>query len=268
MDVTFSPPGVESTAITVHRPVIGGIKVSVNGVPATRLRGRTLSWQIAYPDGTMHELLLKGQWMGLKAVMDGVELPLERPIPTLERGMIVMPFLLVIGGVVGALIGVGAAALNARIARAAWPRAVKAISMLGVFAGGVFTYLLVGIAAVPLEPITTGMCVNGIHAAADTPNATWRSVRCDAPHDDEIVGTTTRTDAAFPGESALFDTSQPDCANAFASYVGIDFDRSRLDMVIVVPSQITWAKGDRTVACVVFAPGGGQLQATVRGTAQ
>lgn len=121
MDVTFTAPGTTEPSITVRRPGIGRISVLVDGVPARRIHSRALSYEIPFPDGVIKEMRLTGQWTGLKAVIDGSEIPLERPTRPYERVLTFLPFILVIGGILGALIAVGASALNARLARMRWP---------------------------------------------------------------------------------------------------------------------------------------------------
>ena len=57
------------------------------------------------------------------------------------------------------------------------------------------------------------------------------------------------------------------CLAAFATYVGIDFQSSALTMIAVTPSDVTWAKGDRQIACVAIGPGGLPMTNTVKGSA-
>ena len=54
----------------------------------------------------------------------------------------------------------------------------------------------------------------------------------------------------------------------FADYVGIGFDASRLEMFYLYPSEETWGRGDRQIACIVTAPAGGELTGSVAGTAR
>lgn len=39
-------------------------------------------------------------------------------------------------------------------------------------------------------------------------------------------------------------------------------------MIVLVPTDQLWAKGDRTVGCIVVEPDGRQMTESVRGTAQ
>jgi hypothetical protein len=37
-------------------------------------------------------------------------------------------------------------------------------------------------------------------------------------------------------------------------------------MVVVVPSEVAWAKGDRNIACLVITTDGTRITGTVKGT--
>ena len=66
----------------------------------------------------------------------------------------------------------------------------------------------------------------------------------------------------------LLDFAQAPCRAAFESYVGISFDVSVLDMIILTPTDVTWIKGDRDMNCVVLALDGSRITGSVRGTAR
>jgi hypothetical protein len=53
---------------------------------------------------------------------------------------------------------------------------------------------------------------------------------------------------------------------AFESYVGGSFDASSLTMILIVPTDVTWLKGDRTIACVALSSSGAKLTGSIRGT--
>ena len=62
--------------------------------------------------------------------------------------------------------------------------------------------------------------------------------------------------------------AQDPCLDAFAEYVGIDFQTSSLDMILVTPTDLTWLKGDREIECVVLTTDAGKLTGSVRGFAR
>jgi hypothetical protein len=62
--------------------------------------------------------------------------------------------------------------------------------------------------------------------------------------------------------------AQTQCGGAFGTYVGVDFQSSSLEMFIAMPSDLTWAKGDRQIGCVVLAADDTMLTGSVKGTAR
>ena len=57
------------------------------------------------------------------------------------------------------------------------------------------------------------------------------------------------------------------CPQLFASYIGIAFDVSRLEMLYLYPSEDTWGQGDRQIACIATGSDGEQLTGTLAGGA-
>lgn len=270
MDIPFNIPGTTEPAITVRRPALGSISVLVDGHPAKRRKGRTLSFDIPLADGSVTELHLTGQWTGLKAVVNGVETPLEPRVPRFAIAMMFLPLALgLVGGLLGASFGLGAAAINARVARGPWAWPIKVAAMLGATVLAVALYFGMAIAIAPLPTLTTGSCINGVQDGAEMTIDTSRAVDCAVAHDNEVIASIPYTgDGAFPGQPALNAFAQAPCTEAFAAYVGIDFDASSLDMFLATPTDLSWAKGDRQISCVVAAPAGGKLTGSVRWTAQ
>jgi hypothetical protein len=273
VDKTFTLPGTTGPQIMVHRPALGTIRVLIDGVPAVRRKGRTLTYDVPLADGSTTDLTLKGQWTGLRAVANGVVMPLEPTVPGYALVVMFLPLVLVIGGILGALVGLGGAAINARLVRGRASGAVKVLAMLGVTVVAIVVYfgvaLGVGFAVAPIPTLQAGTCVNGIKAGVSVTGDIARPVDCANPHDNEVIGSTVYApDGAFPGQDALKSFADTACAEAFEPYVGVAFDPSSLDMIAVTPSELTWAKGDRQVSCVVVAGNGGQLTGSVKGTGQ
>lgn len=270
MGSTFRIPGTSGPDIEVHRSLLGNIKVLVNGVPLKSTSRRRLTYTIPLEDGSTTELQLYGQWRGLKAVVNGAEIPLERQVSLWEAVLMFLPMVLVVvGGLIGGLFAVGGSAINVRLARLQIPAPVRAASMVGVAALSVALYFGAALAIAPVASLATGVCLNGVREGATVTAASSRAVDCAQPHDNEVVGTARYSpDGAYPGDAALIAFGQKPCVDAFLAYVGIDYQSSVLDMIIVTPSDLTWVKGDRSIACVVIAPGGERLTGSVRGTAR
>lgn len=268
VDIPFRIPGTTEPEIIIRRSALGNIAVLVGGVPVKRRRGRNLTYDIRLSDGTVKELRLNGQWTGLKAVVDGVETPLEPRVSRILVALIFLPLaLVVIGGLIGGLIGGAASMVNLAISRAAIRTPLKFAAMLATTILGAAIYFGVALAIVPLPTLETGQCLNGVREGADLSARSTRAVGCDQAHDNEVVGTVRYTgEAAYPGQQALFDYAAPSCYSAFASYVGVDFQTSALEMILVTPTDLTWVRGDREIACVALAPNAGKLTGSIKGT--
>jgi hypothetical protein len=270
VDISFRIPGTTEPEITVRRSALGSIKVFVDGTPARRRHRRRLSYDIPLSDGTVTELRLTGQWTNLKADINGVQTVLEPPVPRFAVILTFLPLALVLlGGLIGGLIGVGAAAINGRLARRQMPLPIKVISMLGVIALSVALYLGAAFAIAPIPTLETGTCVNGIRPSADMTASATRPVDCTKPHDNEVVGTLRHDgQGGYPGTAALETFAAAGCIAAFNAYVGGDFQSSTLQMLPFMPDELSWAKGARDISCVVLAGDGTQLTGSVKGTAR
>lgn len=269
MDIPFRIPGTTEPEIIIRRSALGNIAVLVGGAPVKRRRGRDLTYDIPLSDGTVKELRLNGQWTGLKAVVDGVETPLEPRVSRILVALIFLPLaLVVIGGLIGGLIGGFASMINLAISRAAMRAPLKFVAMLGATVLAVAIYFGVAFTLAPVAKLETGQCLNGVREGVGDLSATAaRGVSCAEAHDNEVVGTVSYPNSgAYPGQQVLVDFAAPGCYSAFATYVGVDFQTSELDMIAVTPSDLTWVKGDRVIACVALAPGGGKLTGSIKGT--
>jgi hypothetical protein len=269
VDVAFRIPGTTEPEIRVRGSAFGRFHVLVDGTPAKRIHRRTLSFEIPQPDGTIKELRLTGQWRGLKAVVDGVEIPLERQISPIEMGLTFLPLALILGGVVGGLVGLGGAAINARLIRTTWPAVAKAIATLGVAAGCLAIYLAVAVAVSPVETLATGACLDGVRLGSTVDLRDARTADCARTHDVEVIGVLRYGhEGSYPGENALLAYAEQPCRDAFISYIGVPYETSSLDMILIRPTEITWAKGDRQINCAVGTSDGTKLIGSVKGSAR
>jgi hypothetical protein len=267
MDLPFRIPGTTGPEIIVRRSPFGTFKVLVDGVPVNGRRGR---FPIHLSDGTVKELRLTGQWTGLKAVVDGVESPLEPPIPRFLLVLIFLPFAVgPFGGMIGGAFGGLGVAVNTGVARLRIGTAGKVFAMLGVAVLAAALYVVTAVAfrnaIAPVATLDVGICINGV--AEGQVLDSFDPVSCATPHDGEVVGSATHPGAsAYPSEAALADFAATPCIAAFNSYVGRDFQISSLAMLPLVPTESTWATGDRAITCVVLADDGSKLTMSVKGS--
>lgn len=133
MESSFRIPGTTGPEIVVRRSLLGDIKVFADGIPIKRSSRRSLTWQIPLLDGTTTELTLAGQWTGLRATVNGAQLPLERPLARWEVALAFLPFLLVVaGGLLGAVFAIVALAINTSLVRRPISPSIKAVAMIAV----------------------------------------------------------------------------------------------------------------------------------------
>jgi hypothetical protein len=270
VDSSFRIPGTLGPEIVVRGSVFRSVRVTANGVPVKRSSRRHLIFQIPLADGTTAEMRLVGQWTGMRAVVNGAEIPLERRLTRWEAALTFLPLgLALIGGLVGGLIGGVAFGINAAIARRPTRVPIKVASMLVVTAAAVALVLATAFVVAPIPTLTAGECLNGIGEGVTVTTDVARPVDCAAPHDNEVVGTFTYAGGgSFPGMTALGAYGETPCTDAFRTYVGVAFATSSLSMIEVVPTDLTWAKGDRSISCVVGTAAGSRLTGSVRGTAR
>lgn len=89
-------------------------------------------------------------------------------------------------------------------------------------------------------------------------------VDCAEPHYYEVYETTSlpdTADSAYPGDEKMQVAADAACYDAFADFVGVEYDDSLLDYWYLSPTESSWASGDRSVLCSVYDP-----DATTAGT--
>ncbi len=113
--------------------------------------------------------------------------------------------------------------------------------------------------AVPLTELKAGDCY-------DEASSGVAIVDCAEPHAYEVIAAFVVPNASYPG--ATIDAEvQPTCTQAFADFVGIDYDASVLTLRTIAPSSATWDEGSRQALCVVYDPSG-DTTGSLRGTAK
>jgi hypothetical protein len=268
VESTFRLPGTLGPEIIVRRGLFGGPSVLADGRPVKRRTWRGQTYDIPLPDGSTKELRLAGEWTGLKAIVDGTELPLERKLAPWEVVLTFLPIgIVAFGGAIGGAFGVLAAAVNTRIARAAVQPFIRVPAMLVVGAIALVAWYAVALAIAPLPRLTTGSCLNGIREGVVVTERNSRPVDCTSAHDNEVIGAGVYPGSGgYPGRATLDAFAEQTCLASFAGYVGVAYESSGLDMITVQPTDQTWLKGDRTVSCIVLLVNGTKLTGSVRGS--
>ena len=277
---TIRLPGTDGPDIVIERGALSKPRVRIDGRELPRTPGSKDAYALVTADGTTRSFSLKSDRNGLRVIADdGSEFALDPPRPLWETVLAFLPVgLVAIGGLIGGAFGGAAAAGNIAISRSDLRTPVRIAAMVALSAAAVVAWFVISITlATGLFPIPTyaaGQCVDGIEAGAvDTIDAaSIRETACTEPHGGEVIGVhalpATAAGATFPGISTIENEAADRCPTLFASYVGIDFEISRLEMFYLYPSEETWGRGDREIACIATGPAGEQLTGSVAGTAR
>ena len=90
------------------------------------------------------------------------------------------------------------------------------------------------------------------------------SVDCNQPHDGEYFHIFDFAGTNLPSDDEMDEESDEICGLIFEHYVGKPLAESTLDYYWILPDQETWAKGDHTVQCYVFAKDDRKLTGSMR----
>lgn len=108
----------------------------------------------------------------------------------------------------------------------------------------------------PFADLAIGDCFDPVEDRDDQALIAGIVRRCDERHLMEVIGIPVldyAETAPFPGDAEIDRQSDELCRAAFKSYVGVDFDDSRLDVTYYPPLPESWIDGDRLVVCIVEA---------------
>lgn len=79
---------------------------------------------------------------------------------------------------------------------------------------------------------------------------------CTDPHDAEIYAEFEFPKGDFPGDAVFTEKADTFCYDEFATYMGISYDDSTLDMTYLTPTSSSWSgTDDRLLQCVVYTSG-------------
>jgi hypothetical protein len=91
-------------------------------------------------------------------------------------------------------------------------------------------------------------------------------VDCTVEHEYEVTSATTLARSEkYPGDDAVDKAAEKKCKSAFASYVGLGIDESRLDLDFWTVGQDGWTDSEQTVICLVLDPSNDHLTRSLRG---
>lgn len=79
---------------------------------------------------------------------------------------------------------------------------------------------------------------------------------CTESHEYEVYFVSQVTGDVFPGDDAVTEQADLDCAAAFPSFAGIAYEESSLAVNFITPDAGLWASGDRQITCLISDPTG------------
>jgi hypothetical protein len=93
------------------------------------------------------------------------------------------------------------------------------------------------------------------------------AIPCSQPHDNEVYHLFELSAGGdFPGDEAVERIAVDGCFQPFEAFVGRDYASSRLDFGWVIPTDSSWAVGDREVVCFLFDVEFRDLTGSMRGS--
>lgn len=99
-----------------------------------------------------------------------------------------------------------------------------------------------------------GECIQEFDAEEEISDLTV--IPCEQEHDQEVFAVFEVADGDFPGEDAFKTQVEEDCVAEFATFVGVDFYDSELDIQWLEPTEDSWGQGDRELVCTILDPAG------------
>lgn len=94
----------------------------------------------------------------------------------------------------------------------------------------------------------------------------WTEVSCSGSRQVEVSFSAPFADELFPGDDYLATEAADTCAGAFETYVGIPAEQSQYNMNWLVPTEETWAEGNRDGICLIMSEDGSALTGTIKGS--
>ncbi len=142
------------------------------------------------------------------------------------------------------------------MARAGWILGALGIVGFGVFAWAVATERI----DTDIEPATTiavGDCIATLPPEGTVIDDDLDTVDCAVPHEAEVIamGNLNPGSEPFPGDTEVAMLVEERCLDAFATFVGMEYSQSVLEVYYVQPSELGWKIVDGEYTCMVYEPG-------------
>lgn len=115
--------------------------------------------------------------------------------------------------------------------------------------------------------VAVGDCLNDESVAEDQEVSEVPTVSCDEPHDSEVYAETDMEASEWPGDAGVDQEAQTFCEQEFASFIGLEYAMSELALSYYVPTEDSFANGDRAISCLVYDEAG-QTTGSLAGAAR
>lgn len=114
--------------------------------------------------------------------------------------------------------------------------------------------------------LTVGQCLSQDAATGDV--SVSQAVDCEKPHFGEVMSAgTVRTVGDRFDAAKIAEMANNFCVTSFEDFVGVRYDRSKLQVFPLVPSEASWKAGDRIATCVIY-DNSGSITGTLRGASR
>lgn len=118
-----------------------------------------------------------------------------------------------------------------------------------------------GCASLSVMRLSVGDCTQLPESAS---SYTLYATSCSSAHSAEVFALLPAQGDEFPAPEELEAYAEKECSAAFPTYVGIPATESALDVVWLTPSEESWKRGDRMIACLAAANGTQTLTQSVK----
>ena len=99
--------------------------------------------------------------------------------------------------------------------------------------------------------LTVGQCLSQDAATGDVGIA--QAVDCNKPHFGEVMAAgNVRTIGDRFDDAKIAELANNFCIKSFEDFTGLRYDRSKLQMFPLVPSEKSWKAGDRIATCIIY----------------
>ena len=114
------------------------------------------------------------------------------------------------------------------------------------------------------EDLEPGMCIDTKKLKSDYD---FWVVPCAKKHNREVIANTTLPGTTtWPGDRAVGKASDTACRAAFKKYIGLNYNKSDLQLDVYTVDEQGWAEGDRTAVCFAFDPDHATVAHSLKGS--